>query len=68
MRVARRRTPIGFAITNPVRPTATNPAVSKRFVMARTPVLNERLEFKHLFEKKARRAQGKYVTFSVLRF
>jgi hypothetical protein len=31
-------------------------------------VLNGRSEFKHLFEKKARRAQGKYVTFSVLRF
>jgi hypothetical protein len=31
-------------------------------------VLNGRSEFKHLFEKKARRAQGKYVTFSVLAF
>jgi hypothetical protein len=31
-------------------------------------VLNGRSEFKHLFEKKARRAQGKHVTFSVLRF
>jgi hypothetical protein len=29
----------------------------------RAPVLNERLEFKHSFEKKARRARGKYVTF-----
>jgi len=30
-------------------------------------VLNRRLKFKHLFEKKARRIQGKHVTFSVLR-
>jgi hypothetical protein len=44
--------------------------VSKRFVFAiiQTPFLNERLKFKHTFEKKARRTRGKYVTFSVLSF
>ena len=59
-------------ITNPVKPTASSPAVSKRFlfVIARIPrsVLNGRSKFKHLFEKKTRREPGKSVTFWVPRF
>jgi hypothetical protein len=31
-------------------------------------VSNARLKFKHLFEKKARPTDGKYVTFSILGF
>ena len=64
--VARRRSPIG--LPSQIRLGQPRPVPPKANVSpSPTPVLNERSEFKRLFEKKTRHTQGKYVTFSLLR-